>query len=85
MDSYSVTVTPGARRDLRALPRADLRRSVRRIDALASDPRTPGCQKLADNMGYRIRQGNYRILYTVNDEAHQISVYRIGHRREVYR
>jgi len=36
-------------------------------------------------MGYRIRQGNYRILYTVNDEAHQISVYRIGHRREVYR
>jgi mRNA interferase RelE/StbE len=59
---------------------------VSRIKALAGDPRPNGCEKLAGaSNAWRVRQGDYRILYTVDDETRVVDIFKIGHRREVYR
>jgi mRNA interferase RelE/StbE len=55
------------------------------IDDLATYPRPPGAKRLVGQNGYRLRQGDYRVLYTVDDQARVIRVYRIGHRRDIYR
>lgn len=55
------------------------------LDDLARDPRPPGAKKLAGVEGYRVRVGDYRILFAVDDERKLVRVYLIGHRREVYR
>jgi mRNA interferase RelE/StbE len=73
-------------KDLRGLPKADVRRIFARIEALRDDPRAPGCEKLAGNEElYRVRQGVYRIVYGIHDEQVVVEVIRVGHRREVYR
>jgi mRNA interferase RelE/StbE len=84
--NYSLQIKPSAAKELEALPKKDRQRLAARIQALATDPRPPGCEKLSgqDNL-YRVRQGDYRILYTVDDAALLVVVYKIGHRREVYR
>lgn len=58
---------------------------VRRVAALADDGRLPGREKLSGQEKYRLRQGDYRVLYAVDDDALQVMVVKIGHRREVYR
>jgi mRNA interferase RelE/StbE len=58
---------------------------MRRIKGLARDPRPPGCEKLSGEERYRIRQGKYRILYSIEDRDLIIYVVKVGHRREVYR
>jgi mRNA interferase RelE/StbE len=83
--SYSIVVTRSAAKELEAVPLADRRRLVARIQALATDPRPPGCQKLSGEEKYRVRQGDYRILYEIRDAVLVVTVVRIGHRREVYR
>lgn len=66
--------------------KADRHVIVVKIQALASDPRPRGSEKLAGYADrYRIRQGNYRIVYLIDDEASLVTVYKIGHRRDVYR
>jgi mRNA interferase RelE/StbE len=84
--NYSLQIKSSAAKELEALPKKDRPRVAARIQALATEPRPPGCEKLSgqDNF-YRVRQGNYRILYTVDDAALLVVVYKIGHRREVYR
>lgn len=83
---YRVQLTPAAARDLRSLDRGTLRRIDARIQSLAEEPRPSGVQKLAGEMGlYRVRVGDYRILYTIEDDALLIVLVRIRHRREVYR
>lgn len=84
-DGYSVRVKRSAERELRALPQADLKRILKRIEQLASQPRPPGCEKLAAQQAYRMRQGDYRVVYVVNDKEHLVEIIKIGHRREVYR
>jgi mRNA interferase RelE/StbE len=85
--SYSLRIKRTAARDIEAIAaKADRQRIVRRISALADDPRPPGCEKLAGHEDrYRIRQGNYRILYTIEDAELLIWVVKVGHRRDVYR
>lgn len=83
--SYDLRVKESAKRELRQIPRPDLRRIARRIEGLAVDPRRAGCEKLAGDLGYRVRQGDYRIIYTIDDENHIVEVLKVGHRREVYR
>jgi mRNA interferase RelE/StbE len=83
--SYSVFLKRSAEKELRGLPRADLARVARRIAALAEDPRAPGCEKLSADERYRVRQGDYRIVYSIDDAAKRVEVVRIGNRREVYR
>ncbi|MCL4523300.1 MAG: type II toxin-antitoxin system RelE/ParE family toxin [Acidobacteria bacterium] len=72
-------------RELRRLPSRDVERIVRVIESLGESPRPTGCHKLATGDGFRVRQGDYRILYTIDDEARVIEIYKIGHRRDVYR
>jgi mRNA interferase RelE/StbE len=82
---YSLRIKKSAERELRQVPKPDVRRVVRKIAALAQDPRPPGCQKLFGENGYRLRQGDYRILYTLDDDQRVVEIIKIGHRREVYR
>jgi mRNA interferase RelE/StbE len=72
-------------KDLRPIPNQDVRRILDRIDQLAENPRPPGAERLTGDEKYRIRQGRYRILYTIADEIVTVTVVRVGHRRDVYR
>lgn len=85
MASYRLRIKPSAAKELEALPKNDRRRVVAKIHALAANPRPPGCEKLSGQELYRVRQGNYRILYTVRDAGLVVVVIKVGHRREVYR
>jgi len=77
---------PKALRDLAALPKSDQERITKRIDALASDPRPPGAKAVQGQHGlFRLRSGNYRILYRIEDVRLLVLVVKIGHRRDVYR
>ncbi len=85
--SYTVQLKPAAERDLKKVKdQAVLHRLVRAIDGLATNPRPPNVKALQGNNSIlRIRVGDYRILYTIEDTALLVLVIRIGHRREVYR
>ncbi len=86
MASYSLRIKRTAIKELEAIAtKADRRRIVRRIESLADDPRPPGARKLSGLERYRIRQGRYRILYSINDRVLIIHVIRIGDRKDVYR
>jgi mRNA interferase RelE/StbE len=83
---YRVKVEPAVDRTLSKLPPKARDRILRRVQDLANDPRPPGCVKLASVADtYRIRVGDYRILYEVHDRMVLVVVVRVGHRREVYR
>lgn len=83
--SYSLVIKKSAERELRALSKTDVRRITERIRGLAHNPRPPGNEKLSGQERYRIRQGDYRIVYAVDDDRRAVEVVKIGHRREVYR
>lgn len=87
MAVYSLRIRTSAGRELEDVgSRRDRDRIVSRIKALAGDPRPNGCEKLAGaSNAWRVRQGDYRILYTVDDETRVVDIFKIGHRREVYR
>jgi mRNA interferase RelE/StbE len=70
---------------LRTVPKPDPGRVVTGIRRLADDPRPPGSEKLSGEDRYRTRQGDYRVVYAVDDERRIVEVVRIGHRRDVYR
>jgi len=83
--SYNLITKKSAERELRATPKQDMRRIVARIQGLAQHPRPSGCEKLSEHERYRVRQGDYRIVYAVDDESRTVEIVKIGHRREVYR
>lgn len=86
MASYSVLVDKRVRKkDLPPIPAKDRARIVARISALADDPYPADSIQLVGNTKHRIRQGNYRILYTVHESTVTVRVVKVGHRREVYR
>ena len=73
------------KKDLARIPKADVRRIMRTIRSLADNPRPPGAKKLSARERYRIRRGDYRIVYSIQDEVCTVWVVKVGHRREVYR
>ena len=85
MASYRIEVKPSARKELARLPAQLIARVVPRLENLSSNPRPPGCKKLkgGDNE-WRIRVGDYRVVYTINDAKLLVEVTRIRHRSEVY-
>jgi mRNA interferase RelE/StbE len=83
--SYRVEIEPPARRALAKLPHPIAARIIRRLEALAEDPRGMGAVKLSGHNAYRVRVGDYRILYAVLDDRTLVLVVEIGHRREIYR
>lgn len=85
MASYRLVFRKSVSKDLRPIPKRDVARILERIEALAEDPRPPGCEKLSGRQRYRVRQGVYRILYEILDRERVVTVVRIGHRRDVYR
>lgn len=85
MARFEIRIRRSVAKDLLRLPKADNRRIVARIEALAEDPRPHGCEKLAGSAAFRIRQGDYRIIYTIDDDIVVVEIIRVGHRREVYR
>jgi mRNA interferase RelE/StbE len=86
MASYDVELTSSAERELKMLSGQLIARMVPRLESLASNPRPPGCKKLrgGDNE-WRIRVGDYRLVYTIDDAKLLVEVTRIGHRSEVYK
>jgi mRNA interferase RelE/StbE len=78
-------IKPSAGKEIEAVPKQDRRRIVEMITSLSRDPRPPGCEKLSARDQYRLRQGNYRILYEIQDLDLVVVVVRVGHRRAVYR
>ena len=87
MATYSVRIKTSAIKEIQAIPtKRERQRIVRRISALAEDPRPSGCQKLAGGSNrFRVRQGRYRIVYSVEDSELVVEVVRVGHRKDVYR
>ena len=85
MERYELRVRPSVAKDLRGIPKADVKRILARMEGLRDDPRAPGCEKLGGAELYRVRQGVYRIVYEIHDERIVVEVIRVGHRGEVYR
>lgn len=85
MGRYELRLRPSVARDVRGIPTADVRRILARIEALRDDPRPPGSEKLSAQERYRVRQGDYRILYAIDDATSIVEVVKVGHRRDVYR
>ena len=83
---YSIFLRPAAIRDLKSLSQDAKARLEEAIGLLANNPRPPGCKKLVGfENEWRVRVGNYRILYLIDDPSQRITVARVAHRREVYR
>jgi mRNA interferase RelE/StbE len=85
--SYRLVIKPSAAKEIESLPNKKVRQQVvARIRALADDPRPPGCEKLSGSRDlYRVRQGNFRIVYSVSDEQLVVLVVRVRDRKNVYR
>ncbi len=87
MAGYRLLIKPSAGKEIEAIgQKKDRQRIVNRIAALASEPRPTGSEKLAGVEGrYRVRQGQFRIVYAVDDASRTVEVVKVGHRREIYR
>ncbi|MBE3126363.1 MAG: type II toxin-antitoxin system RelE/ParE family toxin [Acidobacteria bacterium] len=84
MESYKILIKKSAAGELAKISRKDLQKIVRRVRDLEQSPRPSGCRKLSGKDRYRLRQGDYRIVYTVDDSRRIVEVYKIGNRREIY-
>ena len=83
---YRIEIKRSAAKEIEAIGRLrDRQRVIARIMRLAEDPRPPGSTKLTGEEAYRIRQGDYRMVYTIADDVLVVEVIRVGHRREIYR
>jgi len=85
--SYSLFIKPSAGKELEAVgSKPDRLRIILKIRDLSEDPRPHGSEKLAGyDDRYRVRQGNYRIVYAIDEKACRVTIFKIGHRRDVYR
>jgi len=85
MARFELRIKASVAKDLRGIPKADVKRILSRMESLRDDPRAPGCEKLAGNdQLYRVRQGVYRIVYTIHDARVMVEVVRVGHRGDVH-
>ncbi len=87
MAAYRFLIKASAAKEIEAVgTKADRKRIVARIQALAEDPRAAGSEKLAGSANhYRVRQGQYRIVYLIDDGHHEVTIFKIGHRKDVCR
>ncbi|NOX84390.1 MAG: type II toxin-antitoxin system RelE/ParE family toxin [Chlorobi bacterium] len=85
MAIYKIQIKPSAKKELFKLPGKDLKKVVLKIKSLSKNPRPSGCEKLSGEEKYRVRQGNYRIVYLIDDKQLTIIVIKIGHRKDVYK
>jgi mRNA interferase RelE/StbE len=85
MAAYKVFFRKSVWKDFEAIPEKDLQRILKRIEMLGDDPRPPGCEKLTGEERYRLRQGRYRIMYSIQGDELTVLVVKVGHRKDVYR
>ena len=85
MAKFDLVFKESVSKDLKEIPKQDVQRILERIDALRDEPRPQGSVKLSGKEHYRVRQGNYRIIYEIQDAQLVVIVIKVGHRREVYR
>jgi len=85
MGKYRLVFKKSVTKDLRAIPKRDISRILKCIEALSDDPRSTGCEKLSNQERYRVRQGVYRIIYEIEDDTLVVIVVKVGHRSEVYK
>lgn len=85
MAEYEVLFKESVYKDLKKIPKADLRKTLSRIKKLSDNPRPAGCEKLTGQEQYRLRQGKYRIVYSIQDDKLTIWVVKVGHRKDIYR
>jgi mRNA interferase RelE/StbE len=83
--SYRVLILRRAQKELGALPENVFERLVRAIRELAEMQRPPGSRKLSGREGWRIRVGDYRVIYEIDDAARSVTILHVGHRKDVYR
>ena len=86
MAKYKILIKASAAKEIERLPtRKDRRRVIAKIRKLAENPRPKGCEKLTGQDRYRVRQGNYRIIYSIDDDRLVVHVVKVGDRKDVYR
>ena len=85
MAKYEVSVKKSAIKELENVPKKELQKLVEKIQALSKEPRPQGSQKLSHNEQYRIRQGDYRAVYSIDDDNLNVCIIKVGHRKEIYR
>lgn len=85
MAGYRVLFKSSVEKDFSGIPKKELKRILDRIRTLEDTPRPTGCEKLTGQEKYRLRQGQYRIVYSVQDEEFTVWVVKVGHRKEIYR
>jgi mRNA interferase RelE/StbE len=85
MAAYNIFFRKSVEKDFSPIPKKDIQKILRRIKALGEDPRPSGCEKLTGQERYRVRQGRYRIVYSIQDEVLTVWIVKVGHRKDVYR
>lgn len=87
MAEYRLLIKASAAKEIEAVgTKVDRQRIIERIRILTRDPRMSGSEKLAGYSNrYRVRQGQYRIVYLIDDEHHEVTIFKVGHRKDVYR
>ena len=85
MAEYEIFFKESVWKDLRKISKGDLTRILSRIEKLGDDPHPMGCEKLTGLELYRVRQGTYRIVYSIQENELTVWVIKVGHRKEVYR
>lgn len=87
MAEYKLLVKASAGKEIEAVgTKADRQRIIETIQSLSADPRAEGCEKLAGyTVRYRVRQGQYRIVYVIDDKQHEVTIFKVAHRKDVYR
>ncbi len=85
MGAYKVFFKKSVEKDFNRIEKSELKKVISRISELAENPRPPGCEKLTGSERYRIRQGHYRIFYSIQDAELTVWVVKIAHRKDVYK
>jgi mRNA interferase RelE/StbE len=85
MAEYKIFFKKSVEKDFKIIPKKNLKKILDRIETLSENPRPPGCEKLTGQQRYRLRQGRYRILYSIQDDELTVWVVKVGHRRDIYR
>ena len=85
MAGYRTFFKKSVEKDFTSIPKKDLNRILNRIKTLEENPRPVGCEKLTDKEKYRLRQGRYRIVYSIQDDELTVWIVKVGHRKDIYR
>jgi mRNA interferase RelE/StbE len=85
MADYSIYFRASIEKDFKSIPTKDVKKILQRIQSLTKELRPTGCEKLTDQEQYRVRQGSYRIIFSIQDEEHSVVIVKVIHRKDVYR